>query len=227
MLNKFSDFLLLESVINKDVKTLTEVIYNEFHSKEKEFEEKGILILENFLENNVKELIFFNDKIIFQDSDYPNSGFKCDKVKNKIIFSLTLVIECQKNYTEFSLKESITHELTHMIEYYHSKNEERQSNLKRVEYDDWEKYKKLREHQSKFKNFKEYIDKITYLFYETLGFEMRSRAAQTYQYLKSLNTYNVDILTNELKNSMEWKKMNSIIKINPYKFLETIKLVVQ
>ena len=212
MLYKFNDFLS-ESVINQDVKKITELIYVEFFKNITEFKNDSILVLNDFLSKNYQDLIFDNDKISFILSDKYYSFVKSVDIYGVIISNLDISINLPINFNEESLKLELTHELTHLIELYYSKN-----NLSKS----WNKYTRLREHQKRFQKYKYWIN-ISHMFYDTLEQEMRSRASQTYQNLKSLNVKDVNILRKYLLQTDEYKKMNDILKINPDDILRLLK----
>jgi len=213
MLYKFNDFLS-ESVINQDVKKITELIFIEFSKNINRFENDKILVLDNFLSKNYQDLIFDNDKITFILSDKYHSFVKSVDIYGVLISNLDIRINLPLNFNEENLKIELTHELTHLIELYYSKN-----NLSKS----WDKYTRIREHQKRFQKYKYWLD-ISDIFYDTLEQEMRSRASQTYQNLKSINTKDIDILRSHLLQTKEWKKMSEILKINPDDIVRLLKV---
>lgn len=211
MIENFDNFLNEKLGVNKDVKKITNLIFDLVMKNLTKLKNEKILIFNNVLQNNYGDLIFFNDILIFNLSDNFNSGIVDQKNKdNRVIF---LEIKFNVNIKNINLlKNIINHELTHVIENLYSKELCKE----------WIYYKKLKIHQLKYKDYKYWFD-ITHLFYETLYQELRSRTSETYEFLKSKETKDISELKKLILTSPEYLKLKNMTKINPKLILITMK----
>jgi len=207
----FKEFLNEKLGINDNVKKLSNILFNKVKSDFNYLKSNKILIINNFLQENYKEIVFINDKLTFKISNKFNAGIISQINKSDIILNLN--IEFNVNLDDFNnLKSIIFHEFTHVIENFYSKELSK----------DWDIYKKFIQHKNQYKNYDIWIN-ISNMFYDTMSHEMRSRLSQTYQYLKSKNTQDVKELKNFIINSKEYKKLNDILKVEPVDIIKIVK----
>lgn len=109
------------------------------------------------------------------------------------------------------MKQLITHELNHIIEFYNLIKNNR----------DIPKHGKIKigiENFKKINNYNNYFDAFLHYIYLTLDNEFNARAAETYQYLKSFNIIDKDILIDYLETSEIWLKMIEIENFDSVRF---------
>lgn len=208
----FNNFLNEKLNVNDNVKKISYMVFNQILLNLDELEKNKKLELNNFLEKNYPDLIFFNDKMIFNVSN----NFKA-KILNQISRKDSIInMEIQFNLRLdqiTKLKRKIYHEITHVVENFYSNGD-----LSK----DWEIYKNLSKHREKYKNFEYWYD-VSVLFHITLDQELRSRVSEIYELLKSKNSKDENLLKNTIFNSEEYISVISVLKINPTQFLKSLK----
>ena len=153
-----------------------------------------------------KDLPLLETSIIFNKSSKwyslfnPKNSFILNDKLNNVNFRFDIV----SNDLE-RLKEEITHELNHCIEYYNLKINNRKEPLNHLINNALNRTK----NQSKtpFVSFR-------YAIYFSLDSELNARIAQLYPYLMKFATIRRDILEIELKESDIWRKYQSLLGDN-------------
>jgi len=127
-----------------------------------------------------------------------NFSFKNNKLNN-----IELYFKIPINNDITKIKSLISHELTHVIEFYNLIK-----NNKEIP-----KHSKLKINLNKFKSdyeYENYFDAFLHYIYLTLDNEFNAIVSELYFYLKDKNTNNEDELNYYLENSYIWKKIKEI-----------------
>lgn len=113
-----------------------------------------------------------------------------------------------------NLAEVLTHEFTHLYEFYQIQTNNRKFPL-------YDRVKKGLIRTS----FQESFDIFLYfrnLIYLTLDNEMNARVAETAEYLRKFRTTDRDVLTTALRTSPAWKKVGEIDRFDPRSFTKDL-----
>ena len=177
-------------------------------------------------DNDNQDLPLYNCLLKIQKGDTyakfnPEHSFLVKDNNKYKLYNVTFLIQIDNDSDTYLLKELITHELTHCIEFYNiSKwNNENKINNKVVQI-----YPKHLSIKNAYTNIdvdeKHIFQNFKYLIYLTLDDEYNSRVSQLYQYLKSFNTTNENILSEKLKTSKSYLAYLKIENFNAEYFVD-------
>jgi hypothetical protein len=125
-----------------------------------------------------------------------------------------LLITIPKSYDDLKLKTIITHELNHFIEV--SKIED-----KKFRYPN---YNKIKKSLIQFNPESKQLQFFKHLIYKTLDNEINANVSQTYTYLRSFNSSDLNYLKSKLEDYEIRKEYKKLLKFDVSKFKEDIKL---
>jgi len=130
--------------------------------------------------------------------------------KSNSLSDIELTFDIPENPNPYYLHEIVTHELTHLWEFYNIK----------ITNDELPMYSKIKKALRLTLNQDNYniLSEFRYLIYLTLDNELNARVSQAYTYLKQLKINNRNILEKEIKKSSSWKKMETIESFNPSEY---------
>lgn len=137
------------------------------------------------------------------------------------LYNIIFLIQINDTSQITLLNELITHELTHCIEFYNiSKwNYENTINNKVVQI--YPKHIALKQVYTNMNVDEKHIFHFfKYLIYLTLDNEYNSRVSQLYQFLKSFNTKNEELLKEKMKESISYNLYLKIEEFNAKSFVE-------
>lgn len=134
--------------------------------------------------------------------------------KTNSLSDIEMVFDIPHNPNPYYLHEVILHELTHIWEYYNIKI----LNSKLPMYSNIGKSLRLTLNQDEFNILSEF----RYLIYLTLDNELNARVSQVYQFLKQLKINDKIILSDRIKDSSSWKKMEIINNFDPNKYYDAL-----
>jgi hypothetical protein len=165
--------------------------------------------IDNLFEFNLK-LSNGNNKLIyifisFIEGNYYGK-FYVENKTYKIDFHLP--IKCSKN----KFIELIIHEFTHLIEY---------ANIQDKKFE-IPSYNSIKQALLKFNPKTKEMDYFKYMIYLTLDNEINANVAQTFNYLKSFNTNDKNVLRKKLDEYEKRKEYIKSISVNKDKFIEDI-----
>jgi len=162
------------------------------------FKEKSFSIFDYQLLNR-------NVEITFKEGNYDSRFYK--KFGNNYLY-----FTCPKNFNDVKLKSIITHELNHFIEVAKIEN-------KGFRYPNYNKIKKsLLEYHPKNKQ----LEFFKHIIYKTLDNEINANVSQTYTYLRSFNSSDVNFLKEKLKDYDIRKEYENLLDFNILKFKSDI-----
>lgn len=145
-------------------------------------------------------------QITFSEGNYDSSFYKKAS-------KYYLLITCKDNYSDLKLKTIITHELNHFIEV--SKIED-----KKFRYPNYNRIKKsLIEFSPKSKQ----LQFFKHIIYKTLDNEINANVSQTYTYLRSFNSSDINLLKSKLEDYEVSKEYQDLLDFNISKFKSDIK----
>lgn len=144
-------------------------------------------------------------EITFSIGNYDSKFYKSHG-KYYILFT------CPESYDDLKLKTIITHELTHFIEV--SRIED-----KKYTYPNYDKIKKS---LMIFKPNNKQQEFFRHILYKTLDNEINSVVSQTYTYLRSFNTMNVEFLNKKLHEYSVRKEYIMLLSFDVNKFKNDI-----
>jgi len=204
MIQKYLEYLKENKGISQINKIYTEDIFIYFDKIDKN------LIID--LKDESLKLTKLNITINYMSDKYDSIFEPKDfSFINNSLCELKLIFNIPLNFNEIKLKRLITHEFNHIIEFYNLvKNNKKIPKHGQLKID-IQNFKKLNTYDNYFDSFIHYI-------YLTLDNEFNSRVAETYQYLKSLNTNDINNLINYLYNSELWLKIKEIELFDPKRF---------
>jgi len=187
--------------VNQDVKHLTNIIYNKIYQLVPNLIRNKEVIINGLLQDKYSRILFKNDRLFIKLGHNHGVITKISVINNKIedleihfTINLSKSEISQKKLINNKIKETINHEIQHVIEYYHSDGRLSKS---------WDFHKRLKEHESKFNN-KEWLE-ICYLFYLAEEHELRSKLSQSLELLKN---------ESDLKNSDLYKSIDLLSKLD-------------
>jgi hypothetical protein len=146
-------------------------------------------------------------EITFSEGNYDSKFYK---KSGKYYFLIT----CPKDYNELKLRTIITHELNHFIEI--SKIED-----KKYRYPN---YNKIKKSLIEFNPESKQLQFFKHLIYKILDNEVNANVSQTYTYLRSFNSSDVNFLKERLENYEVRKEYQNLLNFNISKFKSDIKL---
>lgn len=139
--------------------------------------------------------------------------------KDNKLFNVIIKIEINKeDVNDIKIKEIITHELNHIVEYYEIKKRDIELNVK---IETTPKYISVRKSISNI-NFDNELNYFKSLIYLSLDTEYNARIAQLHSFLKSFQTKDEKELFLKLKNSETYNCYNHLNSFDPNNFLKNI-----
>jgi hypothetical protein len=208
-MQSWSDFINEKFHVNQDVKHLTRLIYDKINLLIPNLINKKEIEIRNLLHKTHSKIKFKNDLIIVKLGK--KHGAINEPIYNGgVIEDLTLYLTIDLNKTELiskkmidnNIKETINHEMQHVIEFYHTKG-----NLTKS----WSFDSRLNTHKSKFQNYNEWMD-ICHIFYLMEDHELRSRISQSLETLK--NNKNSNNLSQIFTQSKVYHDLDILSKID-------------
>jgi len=145
-------------------------------------------------------------EVTFSEGNYDSKFYK----KSGKYF---LLITCPKEYDSLKLKTIITHELNHLIEI--SKIED-----KKYRYPN---YNNIKKSLIEFNPTSKQLKFFKHLIYKTIDNEINANVSQTYTYLRSFNSSDVNFLKKQLDEYEIRKEYQNLLKFNISDFKEDIK----
>jgi hypothetical protein len=145
-------------------------------------------------------------EVTFSEGNYDSKFYK----KSGKYF---LLITCPKEYDNLKLKTIITHELNHLIEI--SKIED-----KKYRYPN---YNKIKKSLVEFNPTSKQLKFFKHLIYKTIDNEINANVSQTYTYLRSFNSSDVNFLKEKLNEYEIRKEYQDLLKFNISDFKEDIR----
>ena len=145
-------------------------------------------------------------EVTFSEGNYDSKFYK----KSGKYF---LLITCPKEYDSLKLKTIITHELNHLIEI--SKIED-----KKYRYPN---YNKIKKSLVEFNPTSKQLKFFKHLVYKTIDNEINANVSQTYTYLRSFNSSDVNFLKKQLDEYEIRKEYQNLLKFNISDFKEDIR----
>jgi hypothetical protein len=145
-------------------------------------------------------------EVTFSEGNYDSKFYK----KSGKYF---LLITCTKEYDSLKLKTIITHELNHLIEI--SKIED-----KKYRYSN---YNKIIKSLVEFNPTSKQLKFFKHLIYKTIDNEINANVSQTYTYLRSFNSSDVNFLKKQLDEYEIRKEYQNLLKFNISDFKEDIR----
>ena len=145
-------------------------------------------------------------EVTFSEGNYDSKFYK----KSGKYF---LLITCTKEYDSLKLKTIITHELNHLIEI--SKIED-----KKYRYPN---YNKIKKSLVEFNPTSKQLKFFKHLIYKTIDNEINANVSQTYTYLRSFNSSDVNFLKKQLDEYEIRKEYQNLLKFNISDFKEDIR----
>jgi len=151
----------------------------------------------------------------------PIESFLKKDNNNYYLYNIIFTINIDDDKNTWLLKELLTHELNHCIEYYNVLKWNEKNKINDVVY----------EIKPKHLSFKKIFTKIDiepdnpfsffkHLIYLSLDSEYNSRVSQLYQYLKSFNTKDKDFLNDKIKDSKSYFAYNQLENFNSKEFVD-------
>lgn len=195
MYKKYLDFVNESKGISNVNKIYTEDIFNLFDNIDKN--------INISLNNDILSLVNLNIIISYGNNEYYSIFDPKDfSLNNNILYDLKLIFKIPKLYDDTKLRQLITHELNHIIEFDNLVKNNREipkHGQIKINIQDFRKF-----------NYDNYFEAFVHYIYLTLDNEFNSRVAETYQYLKSFNTNDKSELIEHLYNSEIWLKIKEI-----------------
>ena len=145
-------------------------------------------------------------EVTFSEGNYDSKFYK---KSGKYFF----LINCPKEYDSLKLKTIITHELNHLIEI--SKIED-----KKYRYPN---YNKIKKSLVEFNPTSKQLKFFKHLVYKTIDNEINANVSQTYTYLRSFNSSDVNFLKKQLDEYEIRKEYQNLLKFNISDFKEDIR----
>jgi len=145
-------------------------------------------------------------EVTFSEGNYDSKFYK----KSGKYF---LLITCPKEHDSLKLKTIITHELNHLIEI--SKIED-----KKYRYPN---YNNIKKSLIEFNPTSKQLKFFKHLIYKTIDNEINANVSQTYTYLRSFNSSDVNFLKKQLDEYEIRKEYQNLLKFNISDFKEDIK----
>jgi uncharacterized protein YjaZ len=144
-------------------------------------------------------------EITFEEGNYDSKFYK-KKGKYYLYFTTP------KDYDDLKIKSIITHELNHFIE------------ISKIEDKNWRypNYNKIKKSLIEFKPNNKQLEFFKHLIYRTLDNEINANIAQTYTYLRSFNSSDVDFLKVKLEEYEIRKEYKKLLDFNISKFKSDI-----
>jgi len=206
-----TNFVLYEGRgISDIIKVYTNYIYEQFHNKEYQFE----IDLDDY-----QELPLTSLKISFDFSNKQHGKYIPGELKytgNKYYLDNVILLFKIDDASEDIVKGLISHELTHIKEYYEIKKRIHETQIEITPI-----YIKIRNAYTDLKITEDHpYYEFIYLLYLTLSTEMNSRIAQVYDYLYSLKIKDETELLNKLTSHKNWKFLELLNRFNNEKFVE-------
>jgi len=212
--------------VNGDVKHITNIIYNKIYQLTSNLILKGEITINNLLEKNSSRIKFKEDKIVIKLGNN-HGAIKEVNFNNGVLEGLVLELTIKLSKEEFKnkylignrIKETINHEVQHIIEIFHTGGNPPKS---------WDFNKRLKNHEKRFIEYcKLYnIDpqhwlNILHIFYLCEEHEIRSNVSSIHDYFKNLKRISNDI-ENDVKNRKEYKDYKIITLIKPKLIIENM-----
>jgi hypothetical protein len=203
--------------ISDTIKIYTDIIFNEIINNSNK---NGDIILDLNVDKN------FSLKNHFIDYKLSNNNYGLFNptyatfFDNKL-YDVIIIIELS-NFNSIKLKEIITHELTHVLEYYKIKLKEITLNLN-ITIGKLPKYIAVRKSISSIK-FDNGWNSFKTLIYLALDTEFNSRISQLYQFLIDLKSKDKNYLLNKFLQSETYKCYTYLEEFNPELFLIKLKM---
>lgn len=207
-MRKFDEFIVEKFHTNQHVKHLTKLIYDKINLFIPNLIRNNKIEIKNLLQDNYIRIKFEDDIIIVnlgKNHGGINKPVYNDNIKNLNI-NLTISLDnkelISKKMINNKIRETINHELQHVLEFYYTNGDLSKS---------WSFDERLKEHQSKFKSYEKWLE-ICHIFYLMEDHELRSRISQCLELLK--NNKDSENLESVLYNSDIYKSLDFISKIN-------------
>lgn len=207
--------------ISDIIKIYTEDIFKKIITH---YNEDDIILDLDFDKSFILKNVFIDYKL--SDRNYglfdPTHTSFVDDILYNVIITIELSI-----FSSVKLKEIITHELTHILEYYKIKLKEIKLNLDitvgEPNYKKEPRYVAVRKSISAI-NFDNEWNSFKTLIYLSLDTEYNSRIAQLYQFLIDLKSKDIDYLLNQLLKSETYKCYTYLNEFNPELFLIKLRM---
>jgi len=204
MIQKYLDYLKESNGISEVNKDYTEELFSYFDNIN-----KNIVI--NINNNVILKLKNLNLIIEYGNIDYYSifnpKNFSLD---NNILNDIILLFKIPTNPNIIKVKQLISHELNHLIEFFNIVKNNRnipRHGLLKINIENFKKF-----------NYNNFFETFIHYIYLTLDNEFNARVAETYQYLKSLNIKDEKLLLKYLYNSPMYIKVQEIEHFDSIRF---------
>lgn len=192
--------------ISNIIKEYTELIFSYYNGEDNKIQ----------LDLDYIDLPLMDLRIVFTISDkyYGYYDPTYSNLEDNKLFNIIIYIEIDKNnIINHKIKGIITHELTHIKEYYEIFKRMSELNIK------------ITPTYIKIKNIVNDIDDINfknflYLIYLSYDTEMNARISQVYHYLYDFNIKDKNILFDKLKEHENWKYLILLNDFNHVQFVD-------
>jgi len=219
MINNYDEYILENRGISNIIKQYTDIIFIEI-KKNIEDNISDEIILDLDAQN---DFILKNMLIDYKLSNRNYGLFDSSHIifKDDILYNVIIRIEIDQNkFNDVKIKEIITHELTHILEYFRIKQNDVKLNLN-INVDP--NYISVRK-SINYINFDNEWNSFKTLIYLSLDTEYNARIAQLYQFLIDFNSKDSDFLMNKFLNSETYKCYSYLDEFNAELFLIKLKM---
>jgi hypothetical protein len=215
MITEFDNFIL-EKCISDVIIKYTDIIYYE--------------ILEHIKNKINDDLIFNLDNAnlplmnLFIDYKLTNKNYGLFDttnifIKDNILYNVRIDLQIDNNFNTIKIKEIITHELNHILEYYKIKSK---NLLLKIDIERNPNYISVRKSINSVNFNENELNYFKYLIYLSLDTEYNARIAQLFQYLSAFNTKDKNELLQKLDDSETFKVYNYLSTFNPNKIINDL-----
>ena len=195
----YSNFINESRGISNIVKLYTDIVYENFIDRDS----KVIFIDltdKDFQLFNIKLNISFDNRIDFYAKFDPiNFKFTDNKLLN---IELEFLVPVDSE--EYIIKSKITHELTHVLEFYnlvkHNRKLPKHVNLKKI--------------ITNFNKIETPLNDFTYFIYLSLDNELNASVSEVYHFLMKFNSKDKSFLEERIKESESWKKYEELFNFD-------------
>ena len=206
-IKNYTEFLIEGKGISNIIKSYSTFIYDEYLDQKSNIQ----------LDLDYEQLPLMDLRMMFKKSDRYYGLFNPNRsiIKDNKLYDIEIYIEYIDINNKSEIIGIITHELTHIMEFYQIMIKNNKDNIKiRPHHIDIKiAYKKLGIPQSNV--YYEFV----YLLYLSLDTEINARTSQVYNFLMNINSTDYDFLLNELTKNNIYNYSNILSNFNYNSFI--------
>jgi hypothetical protein len=218
-MKKWNEFINEKFHVSQDVKHLTKIIYEKINLLLPNLILKKEIEIKNLLQDNYTRIKFKNDNIKLKiGTNY--GAINKPTYNNGVVENLIIELNIELNQDELDsrklinnrIRETINHEVQHVLEFY---------NTKGLLTNSWKFDVELKQHEERFKNCNKWIE-ICHIFYLMEEHELRSIISQSLEFLK--NNKDSDNIGVDFHNSKNYQDLDNISKLKGDNIIKIMKM---